>query len=147
MQDPVRYFSTPAVNEFVALHAATQIVLAEGLAVRFERHRRIARAFRRGFQALGLELFTAPECRAETLSVVNYPDRVDDAEFRKSMASHGVVVAGALGPIAGRAFRVGHMGNIGAAEVYRTLEAIEKSLAEQGGKSAGAAEAARGLLD
>jgi aspartate aminotransferase-like enzyme len=39
-----------------------------------------------------------------------------------------VVLAGALGPLAGRAFRVGHMGNIGPAEVGRTLDAIGEGL-------------------
>jgi aspartate aminotransferase-like enzyme len=48
------------------------------------------------------------------------------------MVDRGVVVAGALGPIAGKAFRVGHMGNIGAAEVLRTLRAIESSLVSVG---------------
>jgi len=146
MQDPGRYFSTPAVNEVVALHEATRIVLEEGLESRFERHRRIAVAMRRGFDALGLELFTAADCLAATLSVVRYPDGVDDAAFRKSMVAHGVVVAGALGPIAGRAFRVGHMGNIGPDEVYRTLEAVEGSLVEQGRKPGAAVEAARAVL-
>jgi alanine-glyoxylate transaminase/serine-glyoxylate transaminase/serine-pyruvate transaminase len=39
-----------------------------------------------------------------------------------------VVLAGALGPIAGKAFRLGHMGNIGVGEVASVLEAIEESL-------------------
>jgi alanine-glyoxylate transaminase/serine-glyoxylate transaminase/serine-pyruvate transaminase len=39
-----------------------------------------------------------------------------------------VVLAGGLGPIAGKAFRIGHMGNIGPGEVAKTLDAIEGSL-------------------
>jgi aspartate aminotransferase-like enzyme len=44
------------------------------------------------------------------------------------MAGQGVIVAGALGPIAGKAFRIGHMGSIGKAEVERTLDAMRVAL-------------------
>jgi aspartate aminotransferase-like enzyme len=53
---------------------------------------------------------------------------VVDAALRKETAARGVVLAGALGPIAGKAFRLGHMGNIGAGEVAAVLETIEESL-------------------
>jgi alanine-glyoxylate transaminase/serine-glyoxylate transaminase/serine-pyruvate transaminase len=128
MQDPGRYYSTPCVNEIVALGVALRIVHEEGLSVRFARHGQIARAFRAGLEALGLALFTAPDCRAATLSVVLLPEGVADVAFRKEMAARGVVVAGGLGPIAGKAFRLGHMGNIGASEVVAALGAIEGSL-------------------
>ena len=128
MQDPGRYFATPCVNEIVALAAALRIVHEEGLPARFARHDAIAHAFRAGLEALGLALFTAPDCRAATLSVVLLPDGVADAALRKEIAARGVVVAGGLGPIAGKAFRLGHMGNIGAGEVAAVLTAIEGSL-------------------
>lgn len=132
MQDPGKYFSTPAVNEVVALHQATQLVLEEGLDARFARHARLARAARAGFAAVGLEPFTARDRLADTLSVLRYPAGVEDAAFRGALARRGVVVAGALGEIAGRAVRVGHMGNIGSGEVCRLLQAAEESLRELG---------------
>ena len=132
MQEPTRYYATPSVNEIVALGEALRIVHEEGLPVRFARHARIARAFRAGLEALGLEVFTAPDCRADTLSVVLLPKGMDDAAFRKGTAARGVVVAGCLGSLAGKAFRLGHMGNIGLGEVVATLEAIEESLRDLG---------------
>ncbi len=132
MDDPGRYFSTPPVNAIVSLHEATRIVLEEGMEERFARHRRTARAMRAGLEALGVELFTDEDRAADTLSVVRYPAGVDDAAFRTQMARSGIVVAGALGPIAGQAFRIGHMGNIGAGEVCRTLQSIERSLGRLG---------------
>ena len=124
MDDPAKYFSTPPVNQILALNEAMGIVLEEGLDRRVKRHHDLAAMIREGFAALGLELFTDSSCRADTLSVVMHPDGVDDAAFRAAVAAQGVVVAGALGPIAGKAFRVGHMGNIGTAEIERTLAAI-----------------------
>ncbi|MCP3981291.1 MAG: alanine--glyoxylate aminotransferase family protein [bacterium] len=132
MHDPSKYFSTPPVNEIVALNEALGLVLEEGLDRRFERHARIGRAMRAGMRVLGLQPFTEDTCLADTLSVACYPDGVDDAVFRTTLTRRGVVVAPALGAIQGRAFRVGHMGNIGAAEVFRTLDAFESTLGELG---------------
>ena len=143
MEDPSRYFATPCVNEVVALAEALRMIHEEGLANRFARHARIGRAVRAGLTALGLEFVTAPDCRADTLSVVRYPAGVDDAAFRKEMASRRVVVAGSLGPLAGKAFRMGHMGNIGPGEVATALTAVEESLRALGARvESGAAVAA-----
>jgi len=142
MEDPSRYYSTPCVNEIVALSEALRIVHEEGLAARFARHTRIAHAIREGLDALGLKIFTAPDCRADTLSVVLLPPGVDDVSFRKETAARGAVVAGSLGPLAGKAFRLGHMGNIGPAEVETTLGAIEGSLRAHGLKVASGTAAA-----
>jgi aspartate aminotransferase-like enzyme len=128
MLEPQRYYSTPCVNEIVALAEALRIVHEEGLPARFARHGRMAKAFRAGLAAAGLKLFTSSDCLADTLSVVYLPDGVADAAFRKELADRGIVVAGGLGPIAGKAFRLGHMGNIGTGEVTRTLAAIEETL-------------------
>ena len=128
MDDPAKYFSTPPVNQILALNEAMGIVLEEGLDARFERHADLATSIREGFDRLGLRLFTDPSCRANTLSVVMHRDGADDAAFRGAVAAQGVVLAGALGPIAGKAFRVGHMGNIGSAEIERTLAAIGAAL-------------------
>jgi aspartate aminotransferase-like enzyme len=132
MEDPSRYYSTPCVNQIFALAEALKIVFEEGLSKRFSRHQRLSRAFRAGLDAMGLELFTAADSLAATLSVVHYPEGVDDAVFRRAMASRGAVVAGGLGPLAGTGFRVGHMGNITVAEVASTLQAIESSLSSCG---------------
>jgi len=92
----------------------------------------LAAGFRGGIDALGLQLFTEAGCRADTLSLVCYPEGIDDAAFRAEMGRRDVVVAGALGPIAGKGFRVGHMGNIGRAEICTALQAVESSLIELG---------------
>ena len=132
MQDPSKYFATPCVNEIVGLAEALRIVHEEGLPARFARHARVARGIRAGLEALGLAIFTEPDCRADTLSVVRLPESVDDAAFRREASARGVVVAGALGPLAGKAFRVGHMGNVGAAEAAATLMAVEGALVALG---------------
>ncbi len=147
MQDPSRYFSTPPVNEIVALDAALHLVLEEGLEARCSRHVRLGRAVRSGFVECGIEIFGDPFSRADTMTVACHPDGVDDRAFREDLARRHVFVAGAIGPLAGRAFRVGHMGNIGRDEIARLFAALDGALAASGrpvtqGRAARAALAA-----
>ena len=128
MHDPTRYFSTPCVNEIRAFAEATRIVLEEGLEERFERHELHARALRAGLAAQGFSFFTDPRFAASTLSVVRYPDGVEDRAFRAGLAARGVVVAGGLGPTAGQVFRMGHMGNLTSAQVRWAIEVVEATL-------------------
>jgi len=128
MKDPAKYFSTPCVNEVRAFYEGTRIILEEGMDARFERHERFAAAIRAGLSALGFGFFTKPEFQASTLSVVVYPQGVEDAAFRPKLYENGVVVAGGLAQTAGRVFRMGHMGNLTDQQVLFALEAIEKTL-------------------
>jgi alanine-glyoxylate transaminase/serine-glyoxylate transaminase/serine-pyruvate transaminase len=132
MHDPSKYFSTPCVNEVRAFAEATRIILEEGLEERFERHDLYAEALRTGLAALGFTFFTDPSFLASTLSVVRYPDGVDDKAFRSSLYANGVVVAGGLAQTAGQVFRMGHMGNLTSAQVRQAIEAVERTLAGLG---------------
>ncbi len=132
MHDPTKYFSTPCVNEIRAFAEATRIILEEGIEERFERHDLYAEALRAGLDALGFSFFTDPRFAASTLSVVSYPDGLDDKAFRAGLAANGVIVAGGLGPTAGRVFRMGHMGNLTSVQVRFAIEAVERTLAGLG---------------
>ncbi len=132
MRDPAKYFSTPCVNEIRAFCEGTRIILEEGLEARFRRHELQAGAIRAGLAALGFTFFTAPAFLASTLSVVSYPDGVDDKAFRRALDERGVVVAGGLAETAGKVFRMGHMGNLTDADVLFALEAAEGALGSLG---------------
>ncbi|MHB8054295.1 MAG: pyridoxal-phosphate-dependent aminotransferase family protein [Candidatus Aminicenantales bacterium] len=150
MDDPQKYFSTHAVNEIRAFASATRIVMEEGLPERFLRHERIARAIRAGLETLGFGLFTEPEFQASTLSVIRYPDGVDDAVFRAKYLEAGFAVAGGLGETAGRVFRMGHMGNLTSAQAAEAIGAMGAVLNSMGRNvdAAGAVEAtARALKE
>lgn len=132
MDNPSLYFSTPPINLIQALAKAVQMILEEGLEARYARHERIARSFRAGLKALGLELVTNADAVAPTLSVVKYPAGLDDAAFRAKMEEYDIIVAGGVGALKGKIFRVGHMGNICINELVLTLYAVERSLAALG---------------
>jgi alanine-glyoxylate transaminase/serine-glyoxylate transaminase/serine-pyruvate transaminase len=128
MHDPVKYFSTPCVNEIRAFYEGTRVIMEEGIEARFARHDLIGRAIRAGLAALGFGSFTDPGFLASTLSVVAYPEGVEDKAFRTTLYENGVVVAGGLAQTSGRVFRMGHMGNLTAEQVLFALEAVEKTL-------------------
>lgn len=128
MKDPSKYFSTPCVNEIRAFCEGTKIVIEEGMEQRFLRHARIGRAMREALKELGFTFFTAESFLADTLSVVNYPEGIEDNSFRNLYLENGVVVAGGLGETAGKVFRMGHMGNLSISQVYFAIEAMEKTL-------------------
>jgi len=135
MDDPRKYFSTHAVNEIRAFAAAARIVVEEGLPERFLRHERIARGIRAGLAELGFGLYTEPEFLASTLSVISYPDGVDDAAFRAKTFEAGYAVAGGLGETAGRVFRMGHMGNLTADQAVNAIRAMAGVLKALGRKT------------
>ncbi|MEM0095993.1 MAG: alanine--glyoxylate aminotransferase family protein [Candidatus Bathyarchaeia archaeon] len=134
MRDPTKYFATPAVNMIYALNEALKLVLEEGLENRFRRHFILAEAFRTAMEALNLKLVAERESAANTVSAIYYPEGVDDNQFRDKMKEHGIVVAGTLGPLKGKGFRVGHMGNVNQNDIFATIAAIESTLKRLGCK-------------
>lgn len=132
MKDPAKYFSTPCVNEIRAFNEGTKIMLEEGMEKRFARHSRMAQTIRAALVDLGFSFVPEDRYLADTLSVVRYPQGVEDGAFRKIFAENGIIVAGGLGDLAGKVFRMGHMGNLSVSQVYFALEALEKTLASIG---------------
>lgn len=131
MREPASgYFATHAVNMVNALHQGLKIILDEGLKERFRRHKRLALAFQNGLRELGFNLLAAEEIRADTLSAVLYPPDIEDLSFRKKLYENGVLVSAGKGVLAGKVFRLGHMGNISENDVVATLSIIEKTLSD-----------------
>jgi alanine-glyoxylate transaminase/serine-glyoxylate transaminase/serine-pyruvate transaminase len=128
VEEPTRYFSTHPTSLLRALEVSLDAILTEGLESRYARHRRLADALREGFAGLGFTPLTDPRYLAPTESVLALPSGTEDGALRAGMLERGVLVAGCLGPWAGRGIRIGHMGSIGDAEVGRTIEAAEAAL-------------------
>lgn len=128
MNDPTKYYATPAVNMVWALKESVRLIKEEGIEERYERHTKVSNAFNNSLEAMGFEILAKKEYRCSTLSTVLYPEGIEDLEFRKTLADEGVMVAGGLGAYVGKMFRIGHMGNIDDHTVYSTIAAIERTL-------------------
>jgi alanine-glyoxylate transaminase / serine-glyoxylate transaminase / serine-pyruvate transaminase len=130
------YHHTAPISMVYALREALRIVLEEGLEHRFARHRRHSAALMAGLAALGCEPQAEAGHRLPSLNCVQTPAGVEEAPVRKALLlSHGIEIGGGLGPLAGKVWRVGLMGEGSRQEnVLAVLAALEHEL-RKGGRS------------
>ena len=108
------YPYTPAVGLMNGLKYSTDKLLAEGLDNVFARHARIADGVRAAVGAWGLELCaTRPEFYSDTVSAIRTPEGFDAGQIVKRAAEvYGVALGAGLGKVAGKVFRIGHLGSL-----------------------------------
>ncbi len=124
---------TPAVPLFLALREALLLLREEGLEARLARTHRLAEATRSAVDALGLELFPDRRFASDTVTAVQNPDGMGDAELRKVLErQYNVLVQGGQGSLTGRIFRIGHMGIADWPDLLVTFAALERVLAKAG---------------
>lgn len=132
MESPAKYFATPPINLVWALLEAVRIIKAEGIRERYERHLKNACAMQAALTALGFKVLADEQYRAVTLSNLVYPQGLDDLDFRNTVYEEGMIIAGGLGPYAGKMFRLGHMGNIDINDEVAALGILERALIKCG---------------
>jgi alanine-glyoxylate transaminase/serine-glyoxylate transaminase/serine-pyruvate transaminase len=132
-----KFCGTPPINLLYGLQAALRLMQSEGEAALFARHRLLAGAVHAAVQDWSeggaLQFFChAAEHRAVSVTAVAVRAGVD-AEALRSVARERfqVALSGGLGPLAGRVFRIGHMGDINAAMVLGCLAGVEAALQVQ----------------
>jgi alanine-glyoxylate transaminase / serine-glyoxylate transaminase / serine-pyruvate transaminase len=104
------YHHTAPVNMTYALREALAIVMEEGLENRIARHAQMHQRLRTGLESLGLEY--VPKHSLHTLNCVRIPAGADDATVRRRLLNeYGIEIGGGLGPMAGKAWRIGLMGH------------------------------------
>jgi alanine-glyoxylate transaminase/serine-glyoxylate transaminase/serine-pyruvate transaminase len=126
------YFpSTPATNLLYGLHEAIAMLREEGLQAVFARHQRHAEATRRAVRAWGLEvLCRVPAEYSGSLTAVMMPDGHDADAFRRAVLDRFDMSLGTgLGRLAGRVFRIGHLGFFNDLMLCGTLCGVEMGLA------------------
>ncbi|HEY64690.1 MAG TPA: alanine--glyoxylate aminotransferase family protein [Caldilineae bacterium] len=116
------YHHTAPINMNYALREALRLVAEEGLEARFERHRRNARMLWEGLEELGLTLHVPESRRLPTLTTVRVPDGVDEAAVRRRLLEeYNIEIAGGLGALKGKIWRIGLMGHSSRPENVLTL--------------------------
>jgi alanine-glyoxylate transaminase / serine-glyoxylate transaminase / serine-pyruvate transaminase len=129
------YHHTPPVNLLYALREALRIVVEEGLDARFDRHIQNQLALIAGVEAMGLQLLVEnPAERLPTVTAVKIPQGIDDVKIRSQLLEEfNIEVAGGLGPLKGKIWRIGLMGfSSQKTHVLLLLGALEKVLLDQG---------------
>ena len=82
--------------------------------------------------ALGFDLFAEPDHASTTVTAVRLPDGLEWPAFNSALRARGLIVAGGQGALAGRIFRVGHLGSVYEADILSALDVIESTLAGLG---------------
>lgn len=121
---------TPATNLLFGLREALTMLLEEGLANVFERHRRLAEATRQAVQAWNLELLCQnPGEFSNSLTAVLMPDGHDEVRFRKVVLDRFDMSLGSgLGKVKNKVFRIGHLGDFNELMLCGTLAGVEMGL-------------------
>jgi len=129
------YHHTPPISIVFALREALRIVFEEGLEASWQRHKQNQAALIAGLEALNLELFVPnPSDRLPTVTSINIPQGADDVRVRRQLLDQfGIEIAGGIGPLKGKIWRVGLMGYISQAKhILFFLAALEQVLCDQG---------------
>jgi len=126
--------TTPATNLLYGLDAALDQLLEEGLPAVFERHARHGDATRAAVRAWGLEILCANSGEySNSLTAVLMPDGHDADAFRKTVLERFDMSLGTgLSKLAGRVFRIGHLGDFNDLMLMGTLAGVEMGLAIAG---------------
>ena len=121
---------TMPCSVILALRAALQSLLAEGLDARFARYEQLAARLRSGLADLGMRLFVPPALMAPVLTAAWCPDGVDSGAIIRYLAEeHQLKITAGFGPYKPYVIRVGHMGNaINAADIDQLLAALKEFL-------------------
>lgn len=129
-----RFPYTPATNLLFGLREALAMFAEEGLAAVFARHARHAEATRRAVRGWGLDIVCQnPDDYSATLTAVMVPDGHDADQVRQLILDRYNMSLGAgLGRLAGRVFRIGHLGDLGDLSLAGVLCGVEMGLARAG---------------
>lgn len=123
---------TPPLQLIYGLRESLKMLFEEGLDNVFARHFRLAEGVRRAVSAWGLSLVAqSPELYSDTVSAIYVPEGMDsNALTDHAFNAYGVSFGIGLGEMAGKAFRIGHLGSLTDVMVLSGLATIEMAMAD-----------------
>ena len=124
------YHHTAPVSMIYALHEALALIYEEGLDARLKRHQKNAAALTTGLEAMGMVMHARAGHRLNSLNSVRIPAGVDDLRVRQKLLNeYNLEIGGGLGPLKGKIWRIGLMGESSSeSNVLYLLYALEKIL-------------------
>jgi alanine-glyoxylate transaminase/serine-glyoxylate transaminase/serine-pyruvate transaminase len=106
------YHHTVPSTLLIGFREALRIIQEEGLEARFARHKAVSDELIAGLAELGITPFAREDVRLPQLNSVRIPDGADDAAVRKALLTDfGIEIGAGLGPLKGRIWRIGTMGD------------------------------------
>jgi alanine-glyoxylate transaminase/serine-glyoxylate transaminase/serine-pyruvate transaminase len=133
-----KFCGTPPQNLLYGVEAALALIEREGIEAVIARHALLARAVQAAVERWATEGALAlhcrvPEARSASVTTIEVREGID-VEALRSVARERfqVAFAGGLGPFQGRAFRIGHLGDLNAAMILGCLAGVEAAMLAQG---------------
>lgn len=126
---------TMPTNNILALRVSLRRILEQGLAAHFERYRWASRAVRQGLETIGFEMLIpdGPYASPIATAVRARPEFTVNELMTYLAREHGILVSGGLEALAGKIFRVGHMGKAATPPfLMEFLFAVEEFLRSKG---------------
>jgi alanine-glyoxylate transaminase/serine-glyoxylate transaminase/serine-pyruvate transaminase len=125
---------TPAATLLRALRASVDMLLEEGLANVFARHRRLGGAVRAAVDAWGLRnCAQGPQWYSDTVTAIMVPGGFDANDVIRTAYNHyDLSLGGGLNKVAGKVFRVGHLGWLNEIMVLQALGGVELAMHDVG---------------
>ncbi len=127
-QQKAEFPYTPHWHGLAAIQTSVDMLLEEGLPFTYQRHELVADYCRKQLQSMGYELFVeTPFIPSPTVTAVKIPEGITWQDFDQKLRAEGLVVGGSYGPLAGKVFRLGHMGSqANMPLMHRALAVLER---------------------
>ena len=117
---------TPAVSTVFALSVSLEMMLKEGLPNIIARHARVGKASRDGIKSLGLSLFAQESHASNTVTAIKSPDGLEVKKMLQILREeHQVILAGGQQQLAGKIFRIGHLGWVTEDDIRAVISALK----------------------
>jgi alanine-glyoxylate transaminase/serine-glyoxylate transaminase/serine-pyruvate transaminase len=125
---------TPPTQLLHGLRVSLDRLFAEGLDNVFARHNRLAEGVRRAVAAWGLETVAEhPSLASDTVTAIRVPAGIDARDvIRAGYERYSTSLGSGLGPLAGKAFRIGHLGDLNEVMCLAAVAAAEMALQDAG---------------
>jgi predicted phosphoserine aminotransferase len=117
--------TTPAIALIYALQKQLKRMLDEGLQARYQRHIQLAQRTRAWAQE-NLACFAAQGYRSKTVTTITNTKNLDINDVNRFLAQRDMTLADGYGPLKGKTFRIGHMGETTTAELEELLAALDE---------------------
>jgi aspartate aminotransferase-like enzyme len=109
------------------------MMLKEGLPNIIARHARVSKASRDGVKSLGLSLFAEESHASNTVTAIKAPDGLDVKKMLQILREeHQVILAGGQQELAGKIFRIGHLGWVTEDDISAVISALKVVLPQAG---------------
>ncbi|MCL3883265.1 L-aspartate--glyoxylate aminotransferase BhcA [Marivita sp. GX14005] len=128
------YPYTPPVGLMRGLKLSIEMIEDEGLENVFARHHRIATGVRKAVDAWGLELCAvSPEVYSDSVSAIKTPEGFNATDIvTRAAEKYGMAFGVGLGEVAGKVFRIGHLGSLTDAMMLSGLGVAEMVMVDLG---------------